>query len=123
MLTAAVSGEVFASPSVRAVLAAIRAITRSDAAAPMAASASNVAASSAVPPQTTSPGCLLIVKNYTGDRVNFGLALSQALLERIPVAMVVVGDDVALPRSKGVTGRRGIAGTVLVHKVGHTRIF
>lgn len=99
MLTAAVSGQVFASPSVKAVLAGIRAVAR-----PSAASAA-------------SPGALLIVKNYTGDRLSFGLAMSKALLEGIPVEMVIVADDVTLPRSKGVTGRRGIAGTVLVHKI------
>jgi len=102
MLTAAVCGETFASPSVAAVLAAIRAVARS----------SNTADSS-----TPAPGVLLIVKNYTGDRLNFGLALSQASLEGIPTEMVIVCDDVALPRSKGVTGRRGVAGTVLVHKI------
>lgn len=89
MLTAAVLGGVFASPSVNAILSAIRAITG---------------------PQ----GCLLIVKNYTGDRLNFGLALEQGVSEGFKVEMVVVADDCALPKSMGA---RGVAGTVLVHKV------
>ncbi|XVV14312.1 dihydroxyacetone kinase subunit DhaL [Actinoplanes sp. CA-131856] len=91
MLTAAVSGEVFTSPSVDAVLEAIRAVG--------------------------SPGgVLLIVKNYTGDRLNFGLAAELTRAEGIETAIVVVADDVALT-SAGGAGRRGIAGTVLVHKV------
>ncbi|KAG2546301.1 putative 3,4-dihydroxy-2-butanone kinase [Panicum virgatum] len=92
MLTAAVSGDVFASPPVDSILAAIRAVT-----GPM--------------------GCLLIVKNYTGDRLNFGLAAEQAKSEGYKMEMVIVGDDCALPPPRGITGRRGLAGTVLVHKV------
>jgi dihydroxyacetone kinase len=92
MLSAAVCGEVFTSPSTDAVLAAIRA--------------------------TAGPqGALLIVKNYTGDRLNFGLAAELARAEGIPVEIVTVADDVSL---RGVTERhqrRGIAGTVLVHKI------
>ncbi|GAA0476539.1 dihydroxyacetone kinase [Paractinoplanes deccanensis] len=90
MLTAAVSGEVFTSPSVDAVLDAIRAAA-------------------------TPGGVLLIVKNYTGDRLNFGLAAELARAEGIETATVVVGDDVAVAASNGA-GRRGLAGTVLVHK-------
>lgn len=95
LLTAAVAGDVFTSPSVDAVLAAIRAVTG-------------------------EPGALLIVKNYTGDRLNFGLAAEIARSEGLQVAMVVVDDDVALGEGGGPgngVGRRGIAGTVLVHKV------
>ena len=91
MLSAAVCGAVFASPSVAAVLDGIRAVA-------------------------TPAGVLVIVKNYTGDRLNFGLAAERAKAEGIAVEMVVVGDDVALPPG-GVAGRRGLAGTVLVHKV------
>ena len=91
MLHAAVAGDVFASPSVDAVLAAIR-----TAAGPA--------------------GALLIVKNYTGDRLNFGLAAEIARGDGIPVEVVMVADDVSL-RAAGRAGRRGIAGTVLVHKV------
>ncbi|AGK48906.1 MULTISPECIES: dihydroxyacetone kinase family protein [Burkholderia] len=92
MLSAAVCGEVFTSPSTDAVLAAIRA--------------------------TAGPnGALLIVKNYTGDRLNFGLAAELARAEGIPVEIVVVADDVSLRELTGRGRRRGIAGTVLVHKL------
>ncbi len=92
MLTAAVAGEVFTSPSVDAVLAAIRA-----AAGPA--------------------GAVLIVKNYTGDRLNFGLAAELARADGIPVEEVIVADDVALAGTVADDRRRGIAGTVLVHKI------
>ena len=92
MLHAAVAGDVFTSPSTDAVLAAIRA-------------ASGPA------------GALLVVKNYTGDRLNFGLAAEMARAEGIAVEAVVVADDVALRDTVEPARRRGIAGTVLVHKV------
>lgn len=92
MLTAAVLGNVFASPSVSQILAAIRTAT-----GPM--------------------GTLLIVKNYTGDRLNFGMAMERAKAEGLEVRMVIVADDCALPEGKGITGGRGVAGTVFVHKV------
>ncbi|XP_067151877.1 triokinase/FMN cyclase isoform X1 [Apteryx mantelli] len=93
MLTGVVAGAVFASPAVGSILAAIRAVTRAGAA-----------------------GTLLIVKNYTGDRLNFGLALERARAEGAAVQMVVVGDDSAFAAPKKA-GRRGLCGTVLVHKV------
>ncbi|PTM43431.1 dihydroxyacetone kinase family protein [Bosea sp. 124] len=92
LLTAAVAGDVFTSPSVDAILAAIR-----------------VAAGPA--------GVVLIVKNYTGDRLNFGLAAELAKQEGIPAEIVVVADDVALQGIVEPARRRGIAGTVLIHKV------
>jgi dihydroxyacetone kinase len=92
MLSAAVAGEVFTSPSTDAVLDAIRAVTG-------------------------PAGALLIVKNYTGDRFNFGLAAEIARAEGIPVDMMIVADDVALSASGDHAGRRGLAGTVLVHKI------
>ncbi len=92
MLAAAVAGDVFTSPSPDAVLAAIRAVSG-------------------------PAGTLLIVKNYTGDRLNFGLAAELARSEGHTVEMVVVGDDVALAGSVEYAGRRGLAGTVLVHKI------
>lgn len=92
MLSAAVCGEVFTSPSTDAVLEAIRA--------------------------TAGPnGALLIVKNYTGDRLNFGLAAEMARAEGIPVETVTVADDVSLRGRTERHQRRGIAGTVLVHKI------
>ncbi|KFX67313.1 dihydroxyacetone kinase subunit DhaK [Paraburkholderia fungorum] len=92
MLSAAVAGEVFTSPSTDAVLDAIRAVAG-------------------------RAGVLLIVKNYTGDRFNFGLAAEIARAEGIPTEMVIVADDVALAASGDHAGRRGLAGTVLVHKI------
>ncbi|NKJ44297.1 dihydroxyacetone kinase subunit DhaL [Novosphingobium sp. SG720] len=92
MLTAAVAGPVFTSPSVDAVLKAILAVGG-------------------------PAGVLLIVKNYTGDKLNFGLAAEIARSHGVPVAVVLVGDDVALGDSNAAVGRRGIAGTILVHKI------
>ncbi|ACB33165.1 Glycerone kinase [Leptothrix cholodnii SP-6] len=89
MLTAAVCGEVFASPSVDAVLAGILAVTG-------------------------EAGCLLIVKNYTGDRLNFGLAAERARVLGKRVSLVVVDDDIALPE---LPQARGLAGTLFVHKI------
>ncbi|WRH60835.1 MAG: dihydroxyacetone kinase subunit DhaK [Fuscovulum sp.] len=89
MLTAAVCGDVFASPSVDAVLAGILAVTG-------------------------KAGCLLIVKNYTGDRLNFGLAAERARAFGLKVSMVIVDDDVALP---DLPQARGVAGTLFVHKI------
>ena len=89
MLTAAVCGDVFASPSVEAVLNAIIHVTG-------------------------EAGCLLIVKNYTGDRLNFGLAAEKAKKLGLKVEMVIVNDDISIENSKKP---RGIAGTVFVHKV------
>ncbi|KAG6745710.1 hypothetical protein POTOM_050213 [Populus tomentosa] len=62
-------------------------------------------------------GCLLIVKNCTGDRLNFGLAAKQAKSEGYKVETVIDGDDCALPSPQGIAGRRGLTGTILVHKV------
>ena len=92
LLAAAIAGDVFTSPSVDAVLAGIRA-----AAGPA--------------------GALLVVKNYTGDRLNFGLAAELARARGIPVEIVVVADDVALRNTVPRDRRRGIAGTVLIHKI------
>ncbi|MGN6481786.1 dihydroxyacetone kinase family protein [Luteibacter sp.] len=92
LLAAAIAGDVFTSPSVDAVLAAIRAVGG-------------------------SAGAVLVVKNYTGDRLNFGLAAEMARSEGIPVEIVTVADDVALRDTVAPDRRRGIAGTVLVHKV------
>ncbi|XP_058108430.1 putative 3,4-dihydroxy-2-butanone kinase isoform X2 [Magnolia sinica] len=59
----------------------------------------------------------LLYQNYTGDRLNFGLAAEQAKSEGYKIETVIVGDDCALPPPRGVAGRRGLAGTILVHKV------
>lgn len=94
LLSAAVCGGVFSSPTVKEVLAAIR-----------------------ICGAGSPHGVLLIVKNYTGDRINFGLAMEQAIGEGIKTMMIIVDDDVALPEDKGITGGRGVAGTIFVHKV------
>src|SRR5215475_972978 len=88
MLSAAVAGQVFTSPDTDSIFAAIKAVAG-------------------------KPGVLLVVKNYTGDRLNFGLAAEMARSEGIPVEMLVVDDDVALNSADA----RGIAGTILVHKI------
>ncbi len=62
-------------------------------------------------------GTLLIVKNYTGDRLNFGIAAERAKSEGIHVEIIVVAEDCALTSHDKTAGRRGLAGTVLVHKV------
>lgn len=89
MLTAAVCGEIFASPSIDAVLSAIIAVTG-------------------------EAGCLLVVKNYTGDRLNFGLAAEKAKALGYKVEMVIVSDDIAIPNA---SQPRGVAGTLFVHKI------
>jgi len=89
MLTGAISGEIFASPSVDAILAAILQVTG-------------------------EKGCLLVIKNYTGDRLNFGLAAERAKNLGLNVEMLIVKDDISIPDSKQP---RGIAGTLFIHKV------
>lgn len=65
-----------------------------------------------------SQGVLVIVMNYTGDVLNFGMAVEKAREKGVKVDMVVVGDDAGVGREKGgKVGRRGIAGTCLVLKV------
>ena len=97
MLSAAVAGEIFTSPSVDSIYAAIKVVAG-------------------------KPGVLLIVKNYTGDRLNFGLAAEMARAEGIAVRMVIVDDDVALldahrDNNQQTAGGRGLAGVVLLHKI------
>lgn len=92
MLTAAVCGDVFASPTSGAVLAAIRACA-------------------------SPSGVLLVVKNYTGDRLHFGKAAEKAKSEGIRTEMVVIGEDCALTSKDKSAGRRGLCGTIFVHKI------
>ena len=93
MLSAAVAGSVFASPPPASILAALRAVS------------------------SPNGGTLMIVKNYTGDRLNFGIAAERAKAEGMKVEMVIVAEDTALPSSGKKAGRRGLCGTILVHKV------
>jgi dihydroxyacetone kinase len=92
MLSAAVAGEVFTSPSSDSVLAAIKAVAGRH-------------------------GALLVVKNYTGDRLNFGLAAEMARADGTPIEVLIVDDDVALKGKGDATGARGLAGTVFIHKL------
>ncbi|MBE5857591.1 MAG: dihydroxyacetone kinase subunit DhaK [Lachnospiraceae bacterium] len=91
MLDAAVAGAMFTSPTPDQVYEAIKAADG-------------------------GKGALLIIKNYTGDVMNFEMAADLAADEGITVEKVVVADDVAVENSTWTTGRRGIAGTVFVHK-------
>ena len=92
MLDAAVCGAVFTSPTPDQVYEAIKAVD-------------------------SGAGVLLIIKNYTGDVLNFEMAAEMAEADGIKVLNVVVNDDVAVMDSLYTTGRRGVAGTVLVHKI------
>ncbi|TPX08175.1 uncharacterized protein E0L32_001750 [Thyridium curvatum] len=103
MLDAAVAGTIFASPSAEQVRVAIQA--RVDHHHHHGGGGGG-------------GGVLVTVMNYTGDVLNFGMAVEKARAAGVPVEMVVVGDDVGVGREKaGKVGRRGIAGTVLVHKI------
>lgn len=92
MLDAAVAGNVFSSPSPDRIVKGIE-------------------------EANSGEGVLLIIKNYSGDIMNFGMAKEMAEMDDIRVESVVVKDDVAVPDSTYSTGRRGIAGTVFVHKI------
>lgn len=93
LLSAAVSGFIFASPSVHQIQSTISRVGG-------------------------SAGVLLVIMNYTGDVLHFHLAAEKARLAGMNTAVLVVGDDVSVGRRKsGRVGRRGLAGTVLVEKV------
>ncbi|WP_347938409.1 dihydroxyacetone kinase subunit DhaK [Mycoplasma feriruminatoris] len=92
MLDAAVAGAVFTSPTPDQVYEAIKNVN-------------------------SNKGVLLIIKNYTGDILNFEMAQDMASMEGIEVDSVVVNDDVAVEDSLYTAGRRGVAGTVFVHKI------
>uniref|UniRef100_A0A8C9WWM3 Triokinase/FMN cyclase n=1 Tax=Sander lucioperca TaxID=283035 RepID=A0A8C9WWM3_SANLU len=93
MLSAAVAGGVFASPPPASILAAILCLHHAGAS-----------------------GVLLIVKNYTGDRLNFGLAAEQARNHGVLVDMVIVAEDCAFDQPSKA-GRRGLCGTIFIHKL------
>lgn len=92
MLSAAVLGDVFTSPTPDQIEIAINEVNQGQ-------------------------GVLLIVKNYTGDILNFEMAKDLATMNGIEVEMVVVDDDVAVENSTYTAGKRGVAGTILVHKI------
>ena len=92
MLDAAVSGNVFSSPDPERIQEGIN-------------------------QANGGKGVLLVIKNYSGDNMNFTMAAELAEMDDIEVDWVVVKDDVAVEDSTYSTGRRGIAGTVFVHKI------
>lgn len=92
MLDAAVAGAVFTSPTPDQVYEGIKAIA-------------------------TDAGVLMVIKNYTGDVMNFEMAGEMAEADGIKVKQVIVNDDVAVKDSLYTVGRRGVAGTVFVHKI------
>ena len=92
MLDGAVAGAVFTSPTPDQVYEAIKAVNG-------------------------GKGVLLVIKNYTGDVMNFEMAAEMAEADGIKVDKVVVNDDVAVENSTWTTGRRGIAGTIFIHKL------
>lgn len=95
MLSAAVCGAVFTSPTPDQILEAIKA-------------------------SDEGAGVFMIVKNYSGDIMNFEMAQEMAEMEGIAVSSVVVDDDISVEDSLYTQGRRGVAGTILVHKIlGH----
>jgi dihydroxyacetone kinase len=101
MLSAAVSGDIFASPSASQILTCI-----------------DLALHNSSGAESQPKEVLLIVNNYTGDRLNFGLAAEKARSKGICVETVLVADDVAVGRDRGGrVGRRGLAGNILVCKI------
>ena len=92
MLDGAVAGAVFTSPTPDQVFEAIKAVDN-------------------------GKGVLLVIKNYTGDVMNFEMAAEMAAAEGINVEKVIVDDDVAVENSTWTVGQRGIAGTIFVHKI------
>lgn len=92
MLDCAICGEIFTSPTPDQVLEAIKLADSGE-------------------------GVFMVIKNYTGDVMNFEMAKDMAEMEGINVDYIIVNDDVAVEDSTYTTGRRGIAGTIFVHKV------
>lgn len=92
MLSAAVAGEVFTSPTPDQIYEAIKAVDQ-------------------------GKGVLLIVKNYSGNVMNFDMAKEMAEADDIEVASIVVDDDIAVENSEFTQGKRGVAGTALVEKI------
>lgn len=92
MLDAAVAGPVFTSPTPDQIYEGIKAIA-------------------------TDKGVFMVVKNYTGDVMNFEMAAEMAEMDGIPVKYVVTNDDVAVQDSLYTVGRRGVEGTIFVHKI------
>lgn len=92
MLSAAVAGEVFTSPTPDQIYEAITAVDQ-------------------------GKGVLLIVKNYSGDVMNFDMAKEMAEADDIEIKTIVVDDDISVKNSEFTQGKRGVAGTALVEKI------
>lgn len=92
MLAASVGGDIFASPSTKQILAAIDAVPSDE-------------------------GTILVVTNYTGDCLHFGLANEKAIARGHRCRMIICGDDVSVGRKGGLVGRRGLAGQIGVLKI------
>ena len=92
MLSAAVCGEVFTSPTPDQIYAAIKAVDQGQ-------------------------GVFLVIKNYSGDVMNFDMAKDMADMDNIKVKSIVVDDDIAVENSTFTQGRRGVAGTLFMHKI------
>lgn len=92
MLDCAICGEIFTSPTPDQVLEAIKLAD-------------------------SGQGVFMVIKNYTGDVMNFEMAKDMAEMDGINVDYIIVNDDVAVEDSTYTSGRRGIAGTIFVHKV------
>lgn len=92
MLNGAVCGQVFTSPTPDQIFEGIKAVHQGG-------------------------GVLLVVKNYSGDVMNFDMAKDLAEMEDIEVASVLVDDDIAVEDSTYTQGKRGVAGTIFVHKI------
>lgn len=114
MLAASVSGDIFASPSTKQILQTIH----------LASSSGTTISETLV----RRKGVLVIINNYTGDRLNFGLAIEKALASHIQIESVVVADDVSLlnpstaidaeiQTRRSLVGARGLAGNILVCKI------
>ncbi len=103
ILSAAICGDVFASPSVGAIVDGIRALVSNDKNPPEISGQGR-----------SQSGVLVIIKNYTGDKINFGMACEILSSEGILLKKLIVADDVSLLK---INERRGVAGTVLVYKI------
>lgn len=92
MLSAAVCGQIFTSPTPDQIYAAIKAVDQ-------------------------GKGVFLVIKNYSGDVMNFDMAKDMADMDNIKVKSIVVDDDIAVKNSTFTQGRRGVAGTIFMHKI------
>ena len=140
MLSVAVAGAVFASPPPGSILTALRHVTKPDSGKSGSEGGKFTSSWPTNANKTlikkvywghfnekwimfsthndyVTAGCVVIITNYTGDRLNFGLAIERARQEGLKVDSITIGEDCALTSSDRSAGRRGLAGTVLLNKV------